>query len=152
MNEIRIEPVDPTLPAIVDLLAELDEYQLALYPPGSLNLTPAEILRQRGAFMLGATMGGRLVGCGCYVRHADGWGELKRMYVRAEARGHGVGRRILEALETHARAAGVLSLRLETGVHQPIAIALYERAGYMRRGIYGDYAEDPLGVYMEKWL
>jgi putative acetyltransferase len=39
---------------------------------------------------------------------------------------------------------------LETGIRQPEALGLYERLGFVRRGPFGDYAEDPLSVFMEK--
>jgi putative acetyltransferase len=41
---------------------------------------------------------------------------------------------------------------LETGIRQPEALGLYEQAGYKRRGPFGDYAEDPLSVFMQKRL
>ncbi|MGI9311875.1 MAG: hypothetical protein ACR2P7_10210, partial [bacterium] len=44
------------------------------------------------------------------------------------------------------------ALRLETGVHQAAAIGLYARLGFIRRGPFGDYADDPLSVFMEKKL
>jgi putative acetyltransferase len=31
-------------------------------------------------------------------------------------------------------------------------LTLYERAGYQRRGPFGDYSEDPLSIFMEKKL
>jgi len=74
------------------------------------------------------------------------------MFVRPEARGLGIGRQLLEALEAHAAAAGLTVLRLETGVAQPEALRLYERAGYTRRGPFGPYAADPLSVFLEKRL
>ncbi|MGW6457714.1 GNAT family N-acetyltransferase [Streptomyces sp. NPDC055078] len=62
--------------------------------------------------------------------YEDGDAELKRMYVVAEARGLGLARRILAALEADARAAGRTRMVLETGDQQPEAIALYASSGY----------------------
>ncbi|MBW5420993.1 GNAT family N-acetyltransferase [Streptomyces sp. BG9H] len=56
--------------------------------------------------------------------------ELKRMYVTPQARGLGLARRILAALEDDARAAGRVRMVLETGTKQPEAIALYASSGY----------------------
>ncbi len=67
-------------------------------------------------------------------------------------RGLGIARRLLEALEARAKAAGIGVLRLETGIYQPEAIGLYERAGYVRRGPFSDYPDDPLSIFMEKRL
>jgi putative acetyltransferase len=41
---------------------------------------------------------------------------------------------------------------LETGIYQPEALGLYERAGYVRRDPFGDYAPDPMSVFMQKTL
>ncbi|GAA3930020.1 GNAT family N-acetyltransferase [Streptomyces gulbargensis] len=74
--------------------------------------------------------------------YADGDAELKRMYVVPEARGLGLARRILAALEADARAAGRTRMVLETGTAQPEAIALYTSSGYApcaKFGLYRDY-------------
>ncbi len=62
--------------------------------------------------------------------YEDGDAELKRMFVVAQMRGHGLARRILAALEEDARAAGRARMVLETGTKQPEAIALYASSGY----------------------
>lgn len=78
------------------------------------------------------------------------YGELKRMFVHPEARGQGVGRAILAFLEAEASAQGCRMFALETDVRQPEAMALYASAGYVRGGPFGDYAPDPLSVFMTK--
>jgi putative acetyltransferase len=151
MDELRVSEVDPNSPDAAELLAALDAYQSALYPPASAHLLPAAELAGPGAAFLGAFLAGRLVGCGGYV-HRDGYGELKRLFVRPEVRGRGVGERLIVELERRARADGLSVLRLETGVRQPGAVRLYERLGYTKRGPFGEYSDDPLSVYMEKHL
>ncbi len=47
---------------------------------------------------------------------------------------------------------GIPCLRLETGIKQDAAIALYEKNGFARIGYFGDYPNDPLSVFMEKRL
>lgn len=75
--------------------------------------------------------------------YSDGDAELKRMYVIPEARGLGLARRILAALEDDARAAGHTRMVLETGIRQPEAIALYTSSGYLpcakKFGHYREY-------------
>jgi ribosomal protein S18 acetylase RimI-like enzyme len=71
------------------------------------------------------------------------------MYVRPSYRGLGFGRRILDRLAEHARSRGIGLLRLETGIHQRDAIALYERFGFRRIGPFGPYVDDPLSRYFE---
>jgi GNAT superfamily N-acetyltransferase len=81
---------------------------------------------------------------------ADDTVEIKRMYVRPAARGLGLGRRILAALETAAESMGARRIVLETGAYQPEAQALYERSGYRRIPCFGAYAGDPLSVCYER--
>ncbi|MFF8270480.1 GNAT family N-acetyltransferase [Streptomyces sp. NPDC016562] len=71
--------------------------------------------------------------------YSDGDAELKRMYVVPEARGLGLARRILTALEEDARAAGRRRMVLETGDRQPEAIALYLSCGYTHSAKFGYY-------------
>jgi len=79
-------------------------------------------------------------------------GEIKRMYVAPSARRRGVGRALLAGLEEAARDLGWTVLRLETGLRQPEAIALYEESGYRRIPDFGHWAGDPLTVSFEKAL
>ncbi|WP_328538270.1 GNAT family N-acetyltransferase [Streptomyces sp. NBC_00344] len=71
--------------------------------------------------------------------YTQGDAEIKRMYVVREARGLGLARRILAALEESARAAGRSRMVLETGDKQPEAIALYLSSGYAPCEKFGHY-------------
>ncbi|MFI1017454.1 GNAT family N-acetyltransferase [Streptomyces sp. NPDC020965] len=91
----------------------------------------------RGLYLIAYDDGGRPVATGGWraldrneEQYEDGDAELKRMYVIAEARGLGLARRILAALEADARTAGRTRMVLETGDQQPEAIALYTSCGY----------------------
>jgi GNAT superfamily N-acetyltransferase len=84
--------------------------------------------------------------------YADGDAELKRMYVTPEARGLGLARRILAALEDDARAAGRTRMVLETGTKQPEAIALYTSSGYEPCAKFGHYRFDDLSRCFAKPL
>ncbi|MCI0388142.1 MAG: GNAT family N-acetyltransferase [Acidobacteria bacterium] len=123
-----------------------------LYPAESNHLLPVEALRQPNVIFLTASVDGAVAGCGAFVNHDGEYAEIKRMFVLPEFRGLKLGRRILEELETRARVCGLEIARLETGVHQSEALLLYEKAGYQRRGPFGDYSEDPLSIFMEKKL
>jgi GNAT superfamily N-acetyltransferase len=86
---------------------------------------------------------GTVLGCGA-LRGLDATsGELKRMYVVPAARGRGVSKVVLAALEDAARDLGWTRLCLETGPRQPEAIALYSGAGYVETGPFGAYEVDP---------
>ncbi|WP_329279681.1 GNAT family N-acetyltransferase [Streptomyces sp. NBC_00691] len=73
--------------------------------------------------------------------YENGDAELKRMYVIPEARGLGLARRILSALESDARQAGRTRMVLETGTAQPEAIALYASSGYAPCAKFGMYRD-----------
>jgi putative acetyltransferase len=74
------------------------------------------------------------------------------MYVLPGHRGQGVARELLAFLEAEAVRRGIGVMRLETGNLQPQALRFYESAGYVRRGPFGDYDDDPHSVFMEKAL
>lgn len=93
----------------------------------------------------------RAVGCGAIVL-GPAFGELKRMYVSPLCRGQGVARRVLSMLESKAAGRGATLLTLETRPYQPEALGLYECCGYERCGPFGDYADAPLSVFMQKRL
>jgi ribosomal protein S18 acetylase RimI-like enzyme len=64
----------------------------------------------------------------------------------------GFGKLMLDHLADFALANGVTLLRLETGIYQREAIALYERMGFNRIPPFGEYKEDPLSLFYEKQL
>ncbi|MGO4380273.1 GNAT family N-acetyltransferase [Pseudoduganella sp. RAF53_2] len=140
----------PNQPEVVALIADLDAYQLTLYPPESVYaLDMASLTQSNVLFAVARSPEGAAVGCGAIVVTPE-FGEVKRMYVSPAARGQGVARKLLGALEGEAQQRGVTQFMLETGPYQHEALALYERVGYARRGPYGGYPDDPLSVFMEK--
>jgi putative acetyltransferase len=148
---IVVRTEDPGSPEARSLIESLDALQCSLYPPESLHLASIDELRGPDATFLAAAISGKVVGCGAILNRGQ-YAEVKRMFVLPACRGLGVGRRILAELEVKAIHLGLRWAMLETGVAQPEAISLYERAGYRRRGPYGGYTEDGLTVYMEKEL
>ena len=84
----------------------------------------------RGAFLV-ASADGESVGCGAVKTAGAGVGSLKRMWVAEAARGLGLGRRLLAALEAEARPLGLGTVQLETNHALVEAIALYRGAGYI---------------------
>ena len=131
------------------MLARLDAYCAALYPAESNHLMDIASLMQGDVlFLVARDVDGSVVGCAALVNKQE-YGEVKRMFVDERKRGLGTGRKLLEHLVMFARMSGLSVLRLETGIHQPEAIALYERTGFVRRAPFGDYSEDPLSLFME---
>ena len=148
--QIKLESVDQ--PAIIQLISALDAYQGSLYPAESNYHLSVEALKAPNVlFAVARDDEDAVIGCGAIVLF-DGYGELKRMFVPPEQRGRGVAKAVMALLEAHAVQRNCRLLRLETGIYQPEAHGLYARAGYRRRGPYGDYPDDPLSVFMEKTI
>jgi putative acetyltransferase len=132
------------------LIDELDAHLYSLYPAENVYaLDIASLLDPRVLFAVVRNGAGVAVGCGAVVIK-PGYGEIKRMYVRPPARGQGLARRLLMALEARAGEQGCRTFMLETGPTLTQALILYERLGYRQRGPFGDYPDDPLSVFMEK--
>jgi putative acetyltransferase len=105
-----------------------------------------------GVFLVIRDDDGRAVACGGIARFDDARGEVKRMYVVPEARGRGLGRRLLAELEAHACRLGYAGLVLETGGRQPEALGLYTSAGFERIPCYPPYDTRELSLCFEKRL
>ena len=146
---IRLET--PDQPEIHALLRTSDAYYAALYPAESNHLVDIASLQQPDTSFFVARIDGAVRGIAAIRRHS-GYGEVKRMFVDPTARGLKLGSRLLSALEADARAVGLSCLRLETGVRQPEAIALYRAAGFREIEPFGGYQADPNSLFMEKSL
>ncbi len=158
-ESVTIRREHPGTEAAARLIAELDAYLYPLYPKESQHGYSIEKLVQQRVHFFVLYHDGEPAACGGVQFYHDGadpdqcYGELKRMYVRDRFRGCGFGMRILDHLETLAREKGATWMRLETGIYQPEAIGLYEKAGYCRIPPFGSYPkDDPLSLCYEKRL
>jgi len=106
-------------------------------PSRSISASPGELTPPDGYFLV-AMLDGRPVGCGALKVKSRRLGEIKRMWVAPSARGLGLGRRILQALETRARDGGLRTLRLETNEALREAQQLYRTAGYREVPAFND--------------
>jgi len=134
----------------IALVDELEEHLASLYPAESRHGYSVEKLIAQGVTFCVLRDKGAPAGRGGVQLFGTDYGELKRMYVRPHFRGLGFGKLLLNYLESYARTKGVKTLRLETGIYQAEAIALYERAGFRRIPPFPPYKEDPLSVFFEK--
>ena len=131
---MRFEPVPADTPPASDLLAAMVAEMALLYGPidvpGMPSATPADFAPPGGTFLVGFDGAGAPVCGGGVKRLHDEAAEIKRMYVVPSARGRGLARVLLAALEDAARDLGYTVVRLDTGPRQPHAQRLYEASGY----------------------
>jgi len=143
---------DPRAADLRALVDELDAYLASLYPPENNHLLDLDALSAPEVSFLAARCDGVAAGCVALRCLSTTRGEIKRMFVRPALRRRGVGRALLEAVESDARARGLSELLLETGVNQPEAIGLYRRSGFEPCGPYGDYRPHPLNLFLRRLL
>src|SRR3990172_9857370 len=148
MAVIVMEP--PDTPAALMLIAELEGHLVALYPSESRHGYSVEKLLREGVAFFVMREDGVATGCGGVQLFGTEYGELKRMYVRPQFRGLGLGKLLLNHLADYVRQQGVAVLRLETGIYQKEAIALYEGFGFQLIPPFGAYVDDPLSLFLEK--
>jgi GNAT superfamily N-acetyltransferase len=116
------------------------EFELANIAAPTTEFAPPE-----GVFLV-ARLEGQAVGCGAVRTLDEGHAEIKRMWIDPAARGLGIGRGLLGALERAAVELGFRSVRLDTAEYLVEALALYLSAGYREVPAYND------NPYAAHWL
>ena len=139
---VELRVVDPEEPDAQRCLrayfAELDRRSGSGFDPAKgTSAEPHELRAPAGTFVV-AYLRGEPIGCGA-VKHRPGEpSDIKRMWVAESARGLGIGRRLLETLEGHARDAHAPAVRLDTNRALTEAIAMYHSAGYREVPAFND--------------
>jgi DNA-binding MarR family transcriptional regulator/GNAT superfamily N-acetyltransferase len=139
---VTIEPVDPDHPHARycrdAYFAELDRRFEHGHDPAKGLSAEGDELRQPAGVLLVAHLRGEPVGCGA-VRFAPGEpAQLKRMWIAETVRGLGVGRRLLDELESRAASNGCDTVRLETNRALTEAIDMYRASGYVEVEPFND--------------
>lgn len=148
--EFRLEPYDG--PAAQELINEVQQEYVRLYgTPDETVLAPEDFVPPRGVFFV-AYADGVPVATGAWRAHGESDAEMKRLYVRPGARGMGLARRMVAALEESARAHGRARMILEAGSEQPAALALYASLGYADVTPFGRYAYHEGAVHLGRPL
>lgn len=152
MSTIEITLERPDSDDARTLIAELEAYLIPLSPAESRHGYSIEkLINEQVPFFI-IRDNGTPVGCGGVKLFSTDYGEIKRMYVRPQFRGLGFAKMMLDHLAQYARNHGVTKLRLETGIAQREAIALYERSGFRSIPPFGEYKPDPLSRFYEKQI
>jgi GNAT superfamily N-acetyltransferase len=111
---------------------------------------PGKYAPPKGRLFL-AYFDSELAGCGAFRRFEDNVCEIKRIYVREQFRGHGIGREMLEKLIDEARSSAYDLMRLDSWIpRMQTAIAMYRKFGFYE---IEPYNENPYEmIFMEKSL
>lgn len=150
-SAVTFELVDPSgsdaTTAMTAYFDELDERFPEGFDRGDAFGAAASAMRPPGgAFLVIRADDGAVVGCGGIQPHDEVTAEVKRMWIRPEWRGAGLGRRLLEELERHSVGLGYTSVVLDTNSTLTEAIAMYEAAGYRPVERYND------NPYAQRWF
>jgi ribosomal protein S18 acetylase RimI-like enzyme len=158
-GDLTLRPARYDSPDAVALTEQVQQFYIEIYGgPDGTPFTAADFAAPNGGFLVGylegrpVAMGGWRFAPYAAPAGADRAAEIKRMYVAEAARGRGIGRAVLSALEDDARAAGADWMVLETGEPQQAAVALYRGCGYIDIPPYGFYADKPEVVSLGKRL
>lgn len=141
---VPIRPVAPASPAaqaaLAAYFAELDTRFPGGFDPGPPS-DPSLYRPPQGVFLMADALG-----CVALTRDGSSSGEVKRLWVSPAARGQGLARRLMAAVEDHARGMGLTTLRLDTNATLTEAIAFYTREGWTRIPRYND------NPYAQAWF
>ncbi len=146
-GSVTLESIDPGAPeavaAVRQYFHEIDDRFPSGFDPGDAATSDVAGMSPPHGIFLVARSEGAVVACGGVQPLRGRTGEIKRMWVRDDCRGMGLGRRLLGALEVEARALGYRVVNLDTNGTLSEAIAMYERSGYEPIERYNDnpYAE-----------
>ena len=147
LTPVSIEPVPTPTDELRALIFELDSELAVAYTPEQMHGLTLNSLFAPHIQMFIARIDGAPTGCGGVALY-DGFAEVKRMSRagRPDAAAASPTRCCGSHIESVARAAGVLWLRLETGIRQPAAIRLYESTGFQPCQAFGPYTTMPPGA------
>jgi len=144
---VELQETPATDPAIRALITAQQAELSAMYGEDQ----PLVALHPDISFTL-LLLDGAPVGCVGLQPVSPGLGEIKRMYVDPSARGWGLSRALLKAVESEARRIGLTRLRLETGTRQHEAIALYTNHGYQPTAPYPPFENEQASLCFAKDL
>lgn len=153
-DRLDIRPADPDAPEALfclqsyfDLLAAripgLDTTKFPVPDPDAHSYRPAQ-----GRFLI-AWSDDLPVGCVALRPLSGRVAEVKRLWVHDSARGQGLARRLMAAIEDEARGMGLTALKLDTNSALTEALALYRATGWRETT---PYTGAPADLWMEKPL
>jgi putative acetyltransferase len=153
---LRIEKAEDPTDDIRALIAALEGELSPHYAPNQRHGLALEAIFRPHIHFFVARRAGEALGCAGVAVYRD-FAEVKRMYVRPEARGQGIADALMDRLAEVARDFGIAVLKLETGDKQQAAIRFYARNGFSSCADFEPYSSMPpeniaTSLFMEKAL
>lgn len=151
---VEITRVDPehgdARYCLAEYVAELNRRATRRFDPSvGATALPHELRPPAGEFFV-VYLHGEAIGCGGVKHHSDAPAEIKRMWLAPQARGLGLGRRLLETLEGCAMNRGARTAHIETSSALAEALSLYRSSGWIEVAPFND---EPFADYwFEKQL
>ena len=151
-RDIVIGPDDPRADDVVELLNAHLEFARQTSPPDHVHALDLDGLDAGDITFCSARANGDLLAIGALRDLGDGRAEIKSMHTSANARGLGIGRRMLDHLIDRATDAGCHWIGLETGSMPAFAPArhLYATAGFVECEPFGAYSRNEFSVCMAR--
>lgn len=152
---ISITAETPLQDDVRALVQALNDHLNPLSPPEfQFQMSVEDMANSETTLFVARDETGRALGMGALYVHSAELAEVKRMYTLPETRGSGIGRFLLNAIETLARETGIAMLKLETGSVAGFESAwrLYERGGFTRCPAFLNYPDSEYSAYFEKQL
>lgn len=150
MPEGDISIDDPRAPDVRELLERHLAFANLHSPPEDVHALDVDALLDPAVTFFSFRRAGELLGVAALKRLDAGHAEVKSMHTAQAARGHGIGRAMVEHLLGVARDRGFRRVSLETGSMAAFAPArsLYASAGFTLCGPFGDYGPSPNSTFM----
>ena len=153
LNRLKWETVIPKQNQVaLALIKELNEELRNRYPSSSVHELNLDKIDNKNGIFIVASSEQKPLACGAISKLENGVGEIKRVYVRKEARRKGIAKLMMAKLEAEAIKLGFEQLKLETGDRQPESLGLYALLGYKKIPNFGEYLGDPHSICMAKDL
>jgi putative acetyltransferase len=150
---ITIAIESPLQDDVRTLVQALNDFTFTLTPKGHCHhMTVEQMAQPDTTLFVARDEHGVVLGMGALRRHPNGVGEVKRMFVKPEARGRRIGESILAHIEALARAEGFTRLVLETGSNFDAARRVYERSAFSACDQVLDYPPSAWTAFYEKAL
>jgi GNAT superfamily N-acetyltransferase len=135
MTSVRVEALDPTDPRSQSALTQFLNEMVERVGADVLEIDIEQEAREdsgKNFFIVALDERDNVVGCGSLIQLEPQVGQVRRMWVNPVLRGHGIGRRLLSALEGAGAVSGYEFIRLEVYEALTEALLLFETSGYVQ--------------------